>query len=68
MELYPGKDLEVIQLHFLTKKKNKSELYPRPQLPLDSESWTNLLSSLCTYQFTLDVVYSDPMYYFSRLE
>ena len=26
---------------------NKSELYPRPQLPLDVESWTNLASSLC---------------------
>ena len=35
------------------KNNNKSELYPRPQLPLDFESWTNLFSSLCTYQFTL---------------
>ena len=54
MELCSGKDLEVIQLHFPTKKNNnKSELYPRPQLPLDVECWTNQSSSLCTHQLTL---------------
>ena len=36
----------IIVLRFL-------ELYPGPQLPLDVQNWTNLSSSLCTYQFTL---------------
>ena len=40
------------------KNHNKSELYPRPQLPLDLRRWTNnLLSSLCRKKHIHTLVY-----------